>query len=230
MSDTKMIYIVEDEEDIAELVSVNLEKSSFRTKKFYDIFTFKNKLAVEKPDLIVLDLMLPDGDGLDVCRDLKENPEYRDIPVIILTAKSEEMDKVLGLELGADDYVTKPFSPRELVARVKNILKRFNKVFENEKEIIKISDEIKINTKKHEVVVDNEKIDLTATEFKILKILAKRKGWVFSREQILNRLWGNEKNVIDRTVDVHIRHLRKKLGDSKNIIKNVRGVGYKIDV
>ncbi len=225
-----LIYIVEDEKDIAELVAVNLEQASFKTKKFTDIFSFKNQLARQSPDLIILDLMLPDGDGMDVCRELKGKRKYKNIPIIMLTARAEEVDKVLGLELGADDYVTKPFSPRELVARVKNILKRINRSEHEEKEIINIGDNITIDLKKHSVLIENRKIELTATEFKILKLLGQRPGWVYSREKILRMLWGNEKNVLDRTVDVHIRHLREKLGKYSCIIKNVRGVGYKIEL
>jgi two-component system phosphate regulon response regulator PhoB/two-component system alkaline phosphatase synthesis response regulator PhoP len=185
-------------------------------------------LPKELPDLIILDLMLPDADGFDVCKQLRANSQYKDIPIIMLTAKSEEMDRVLGLEFGADDYVVKPFSPRELVARVKAILRRGTSTA-TEQSIIEIGDSLSIDTQKYEVKVQNTTVNLTSTEFKLLYLLAKRPGWVYSRNQILDYLWGNDKIVIDRTIDVHIRNLRDKLGIAGKMIKNVRGVGYKLE-
>ncbi|OPY76384.1 MAG: Phosphate regulon transcriptional regulatory protein PhoB [Syntrophorhabdus sp. PtaU1.Bin058] len=171
--------------------------------------------------------MLPDVDGFEVCKYLKGHDKYSLIPIIMLTAKSEETEKVLGLELGADDYVTKPFSPRELVARVKAVLRRQGMKIESKK--IEVRDILKIDLEKYEVEVKGEKIDLTPTEFRILNLLVTRAGRIYSRDQILDHLWGKEKFVIDRTVDVHIRHLREKLGNASQFIKNVRGIGYKFE-
>ncbi len=224
---SKFIAVVEDEPDIAELIRVHLRKSLFEVRTFLSGNKFYEFLLQKKPDLIVLDLLLPDIDGLEICKDLKNRQETKEIPIIMLTAKSEEMDKVLGLELGADDYMTKPFSPRELVARVKAVLRRSEQTQESVE--IKAGDDISIDKAKHEVRIKGKKIDLTTTEFKILELLASKKGWVFSREKILDYLWGKEKAVLDRTVDVHIRHLRKKLGKKGSLIKNIRGIGYKLE-
>jgi len=220
-----IVAIVEDEKDIADLISLHLKKSGFLTKEFYNGNDFLNFLNKNTPDCIILDLMLPDIDGIEICKYLKRETKFANIPVIILTAKSDEVDKILGLEIGADDYVTKPFSPKELVARVKAVLRRYN----TKSEIIKIGDILEVDLNKFEVYVKKERIDLTTTEFNILKILLSKKGWVFTREKILEELWKGEKAVIDRTVDVHIKNLREKLKEAGKFIKNVRGVGYKIE-
>ncbi|MBN1899410.1 MAG: response regulator [Spirochaetes bacterium] len=223
----KLIAIVEDEPDIIELVSLHLKNSGFRTKEFLNAEGFQKFLNRELPDLVILDLMLPDKDGIEVCKQLKTDKKYSSIPVIMLTARGSETDKIVGLELGADDYVTKPFSPRELVARVKAVLRRGKT--EEERSIIKINDLLRIDLSKYEVYVKDKKIKLTTTEFKILEILAKKRGWVFSRDQLLDFLWGDEKIVVDRTIDVHIKHLREKLGQAGKLIQNIRGVGYKME-
>jgi len=223
----KLIAIVDDEPDILELVSINLKKASYRVKGFPDSESFFSSLAIETPDLIILDLMLPDMDGFDVCKSLKGQDKYTSIPIIMLTARAEETEKVLGLELGADDYVTKPFSPRELVARVRAVLRR--NIPKEETKRIKIGDILVLDTEKYEVELEGERIELTTTEFKILQLLSTKKGWVFSRDRILQHLWGDDKMVLDRTVDVHIKHLREKLGKASVFIKNVRGVGYKLE-
>lgn len=223
----KLIAIVDDEEDIAELVSVNLKKSGFNTEVFHDASSFTNFIEQKHPDLIILDLMLPDADGFEICRYLKKNEEVSEIPIIMLTARDEESDKVFGLELGADDYVTKPFSPRELVARVKAVLRR--KEHKEETRKIEIGDILVIDLEKYEVTTRGGKVELTSTEFRILQLLASRKSWVFTRNQILNYLWSDEKFVLDRTVDVHIRNLREKLGEAGKLIRSVRGIGYKIE-
>ncbi|MCX5808752.1 MAG: response regulator transcription factor [Proteobacteria bacterium] len=223
----KLIAIIDDEPDILELVSINLKKASYRVKEFPDSESFFRSLATEIPDLIILDLMLPDMDGFEVCKFLKGQDKYTSIPIIMLTARAEETEKVLGLELGADDYVTKPFSPRELVARVKAVLRR--NIPKEETKRIKIGDILVLDTEKYEVEVEGKRIELTTTEFKILQILSTKKGWVFSRDKILQHLWGDDKMVIDRTVDVHIKHLREKLGKASIFIKNIRGVGYKLE-
>jgi DNA-binding response OmpR family regulator len=223
----ELIAIVDDEPDILELVDLHLQRAGFRTNGFLKAENFLNFIKIEHPDLIILDLMLPDADGLEICKDLKKKAEYASIPVIMLTAKGEETDKILGLELGADDYVTKPFSPKELVARVKAVLRRQQKKEEFPR--IEIGDSLTVLPQKHEVYVEGNKVELTSTEFKILQLLSSKKGWVFTRDQILDYLWGQEKAVVDRTVDVHIKHLREKLGNASHLIKNIRGVGYKLE-
>ncbi len=222
----ELIAVIDDEPDILELVSLHLTRSGFKVKEFLNAEGFFKFLSSKMPDLIILDLMLPDADGIEICKYLKSNQEYSSIPIIMLTARATETDKVLGLELGADDYVTKPFSPRELIARVKSVLRR--KIPDSGKKI-KIDDILLIDLNKFQVFVEDKKIDLTPTEFRILEILASKKGWVFTRKQILDHLWGQDKAVSDRTIDVHIKNLREKLGKAKRFIKNVRGVGYKIE-
>jgi DNA-binding response OmpR family regulator len=224
---SNLIAVIDDEPDILELVALHLKKSGFRVKEFLDSDSFLRFLRNDIPDLIVLDLMLPDTDGFEICKYLKKQPSYAPIPIIMLTARAEETEKVLGLELGADDYVTKPFSPRELVARVKAVLRRQGKLEEPKR--ITIGDVLKLDPDRYEVEVAGKRVELTSTEFRILQLLAEKKGWVFSRDKILQHLWGDDKMVLDRTVDVHIKHLRKKLGVAGGLIKNIRGVGYKLE-
>ena len=223
----QLITIVEDEPDISELVSINLEKNGFVTKCFDNGKGFFSYLEKRTPSLLILDLMLPDMDGIEICKKIRANPSSSALPIIMLTARSEETDKVLGLELGADDYVTKPFSPKELVARVKAVLRR--QLSEDSSKRITIGKDIILDPEKFEVVSAGKKINLTVTEFKILELLSSKKSWVFTRDKILDYLWGDDKAVIDRTVDVHIRHLREKLGEASSLIKNIRGVGYKLE-
>ncbi len=222
-----LIAVIDDEPDILELVSIHLKRSNFRVKEFAEAESFYRFLAKEFPDLVILDLMLPDVDGLQVCRYLRGNERLSSIPIIMLTAKTEEMDKIVGLELGADDYVTKPFSPLELVARVRAVLRRHT-AHDTEERLIIMGD-LLMDIDKHEVRIKGEIIELTPSEFKILHLLAMKRGRVQTRDQILNFLWGDEKYVIDRTVDVHIRHLREKLGAASYMIRNVRGTGYRMD-
>jgi len=224
---SQLIAIVEDEPDIIELVSLHLKRGGFAVEGFEDAEKFLKFLNNRVPDLTILDLMLPDADGLEICKYLKKKDDFSSIPIIMLTAKSDETDKVLGLELGADDYVTKPFSPRELVARVKAVLRR--KGQKEESKIVEIGNTVVIDAEKYEVRVEGTKVELTSTEFRILQLLSSRKGWVFTRDQILDHLWGDEKAVLDRTVDVHIKNLREKLGKAKEFIKNIRGIGYKVE-
>ncbi len=223
-----LVFVVDDEPDILELVSLHLEKASFKTKGFLSASELFGSIEKNQPDLIILDLMLPDMDGLEVCKSIKKNQKLASVPIIILTAKGEEADKIVGLELGADDYVTKPFSPKELVARVKAVLRRFAESRDSESQI-KIGHFLTIDPNRHQALVENKLVELTSTEFKILEKLSSKPGWVFSREKLLDYLWGDEKAVLDRTIDVHIRHLRKKLGRASHLIKNVRGVGYKLE-
>lgn len=225
----KLITIVEDEEDIVKLVSHHLKREGFKVKEFHNGRDFLSYIESVVPDLAVLDIMLPGIDGLEICRILKNKSTTASVPIIMLTAKASEADVVVGLELGADDYIVKPFSPRELVARVKTVLRRTG-TKESEDSIIKVGPLI-INTEKYEVSVDNEKVLLTTTEFKILEVLADGKGRVFTRDQLLKkkRLWGDDKLVYDRTIDVHIKNLREKLGPAGNMIKTVRSIGYKLE-
>jgi DNA-binding response OmpR family regulator len=181
------------------------------------------------PNLVILDLMLPDIDGLEICKGLRRKDEWASIPIIMLTARSEETDKIVGLELGADDYVSKPFSPRELVARVKAVLRRQGPSAKKSNKV-EIGNILIIDLEKFEVLMKGKRIELTVTEFRMLELLSSEKGRVFTRDNILDYLWGEDKAVIDRTVDVHIRHLREKLGKASFLIKNVRGVGYKLEL
>ncbi len=233
---SRLIAIIDDEPDIVELVSIHLKKAMFKVKGFSDaegLYRFlglsdgHRQESEQVPDLIILDLMLPDADGIEICKNLKKNDKYSSIPIIMLTAKGEETDKILGLEFGADDYVTKPFSPRELVARVKAVLRRREKIDESGK--LDIGGMLTIDIEKHEVAAEGQKIELTSTEFRILKLFVSNKNKVFSRYDILDYLWGDEKIVLDRTIDVHIKNLRDKLGKAGQLIKNIRGIGYKLD-
>jgi len=223
------ILVVDDEEDILDLVEYNLKQNGYKVSCISTGEEVLETVHSYKPDLILLDLMLPGVDGFDVCKDLKSQPETKDIPVIMLTAKSEDIDVVTGLELGADDYITKPFSPRVLVARVRAILRKKNKSSGIEKtsdKIIRVQD-ILIDTRKHTVQVNDQPIDLTFSEFRLLQLLAERPGWVFSRYQIVDALRGEDYPVTERSVDVQVVGLRKKLGSAGKYIQTVRGVGYR---
>lgn len=221
-----VIAALDDEADILELLRVNLQKAGYRFEGFQEAEDLYRYLAREKPSLILLDLMLPDTDGLEVCRQIRKSDELAQVPIIMLTARGDESDKVVGLELGADDYMTKPFSVKELVARIHAVLRRPGGGEATKR--ISVGTLV-IDLDKFEVTTEGAKVELTATEFKILQLLASRKGRVFTRDQILDFLWGNEKAVVDRTVDVHIRNLREKLGAAASLIKNIRGVGYKLE-
>ena len=225
------ILIVDDEEHIIELLRFNLLNAG------YEIFTANNgidavKIAkAEKPSLLLLDLMLPGIDGFDVCKEIKRDNEMKKTSIIMLTAKGEELDKILGLELGADDYITKPFSVRELLARVKAVLRRTNSFSETEEDFYD-SQNLKVEFERHEVFVNGEKVDLTLKEFELLQILIKNKGKILTRETLLDKIWGYEYIGETRTVDVHIRYLRKKIEeDDKNprFIETIRGVGYRFN-
>jgi two-component system phosphate regulon response regulator PhoB/two-component system alkaline phosphatase synthesis response regulator PhoP len=222
----QVIAALDDEPDLLELLKVNLRKAGYRFEGFQDAEDLYRYLAREKPQLILLDLMLPGTDGLEVCRHIRRTEGLAGIPIIMLTARGDEADKVVGLELGADDYMTKPFSVKELVARIHAVLRRPS----GGETIRRIAvGPLVIDLDKFEVTIGGVRADLTATEFRILQFLAARKGRVFSRDQILDFLWGQEKAVIDRTIDVHIRNLREKLGEAGALIKNIRGVGYKLE-
>lgn len=218
------ILIVDDEEDILELLRHNL------TKEGYEVIALQNGNLVvetakkEKPDLITLDLMLPEISGLEICKKLRQEPETKLIPIIMLTAKSEDFDEVIGLDTGANDYITKPFSPKVLIARIRNQLKTEKE--DNQNEILTVHN-IEIHSGKREVLVNKEAVKLTHSEFEILKLLVQKPGWVFSRYQIVDIIRGKNYAVTERSIDVQIVGLRKKLGDHGKYIETVRGVGYK---
>jgi two-component system phosphate regulon response regulator PhoB/two-component system alkaline phosphatase synthesis response regulator PhoP len=225
----KTIVVLDDEVDILELIEVNLRKNGFDSVVFEFVDPFWDYLDAQIPDLIVLDLMLNETDGFEICKYIRTHDKFKNIPIIMLTARGDEMDRIVGLEIGADDYVTKPFSPRELIARIKAVLKRSEKS-EPTPDVVKITEGLEIDTNRFIVRVDGKVIDLTATEFRILKIMSEKIGWVYSREQLLDALWGKGKVVVTRTIDVHIKNLRDKLLRHSEIIQHVRGVGYKIEI
>jgi two-component system phosphate regulon response regulator PhoB len=220
------ILVVDDEEDILELVRYNLAKEGYEVVCVESGDDALKCVSQQRPGLILLDLMLPGLDGLDVCQELRRNPDTSDVPIIMLTAKGEDADIITGLELGSDDYITKPFSPRVLLARVRAVLRRKKKTQVDPSAVVKIHDLV-INPSRHEVLVKGQPVLLTATEFRILLFLARRPGWVFSRDQIINAVRGEDYPVTDRSVDVQIVALRKKLGELGNFIETVRGVGYR---
>ena len=223
----KKILVVDDEEDILELIRYNLAREGYKILCASSGEEGLKAAKSEKPDLIVLDLMLPGIDGLDVTRRLKAEDSTRNIPIVMLTAKGEESDIVAGLGLGAEDYITKPFSPRVMVARVKTALRRQLKDTPGEKEVIQIH-EITVHPGRHEVLVNERPVQLTFTEFGILYSLIKKPGWVFTRNQIVDAVRGDDYYVTDRSVDVQIVGLRKKLGKAGKHIETVRGVGYRL--
>jgi len=223
----KQIVVVEDEPDILEVLCYNLKREGYKVAESLDGSQGLALIQQLLPDLVLLDLMLPGLDGLEICRSLKSDPRTQHIPIIMVTAKGEESDVVLGLGMGADDYIPKPFSPRELIARVKAVIRR-GEVVANmlESEVIEHG-ELKIDLNKHQVTFGAEIIKLTASEFRLLACLAGHPGQVFSREQLLNHTSGDNVVVIDRNIDVHIRSIRKKLGEDKPYIETIRGIGYR---
>jgi DNA-binding response OmpR family regulator len=221
----KDILVIEDEKDLIELVRYNLEKEGFRILSASDGEEGLRLVQRKHPALVLLDLMLPVVDGLEVCRRIKKDLQTAGIPVIILTVKDAESDIVSGLEVGADDYITKPFSPRVLVARVKAVLRRYEESAEAKK-VIKV-DNLTIDSVRHEVKLGGQDVQLTRMEFNLLKFLAERVGRVLTRNQIMDGILGEDAVIIDRAIDVHIASLRKKLGDYGSHIVTVRGVGYK---
>jgi len=219
------ILVIDDEKDLIELVRYNLEKDGFDVIAATDGQSGLEVVKKHRPDLVVLDLMMPGLDGLQVCQQLRADPRAGRIPVIMLTAKATEADRIVGLELGADDYITKPFSPREVLARVKAVLRRSTPAAD-QRQVIKAG-ELSIDLSGHEVSFRGQRVALTATEFRILEFLAARPGRVFSRDEIIDAALGNETAVFDRTVDVHITAIRRKLGSGSECIETVRGFGYK---
>jgi two-component system phosphate regulon response regulator PhoB len=219
------ILVVDDEEDLLELVNYNLSREGFRVECVASGEAALQAARKNLPDLIVLDLLLPSVDGLEICRRLKSDDKTRHIPIIMLTAKSAESDMVSGLELGADDYMTKPFSPRVLLARIKAILRR--KTAQAPDDATVQIRELTIHPGRHEVTINGRPIDLTFTEFRLLHFLARKPGWAFTRSQIVDAFKGEDYPVTERSVDVHVAGLRKKLGDLGKYIETVRGVGYR---
>ncbi|MDF2499526.1 MAG: phoP [Anaerosporomusa subterranea] len=223
------ILIVDDELSIRELIKFNLEKAGFSVLECGDGAEALQLVKTQKPELLVLDLMLPGLDGIEVCRNLKSHRDTSGIPIIMLTAKSDEIDKVIGLEMGADDYLTKPFSPRELIARVKAVLRRSQMTSAQEGELA--IGKLRMNFSRYEVFLGNEKLELTPKEYELLKLFVTNTGRVFSREKLLEKVWGYEYFGDTRTVDVHVRHIRAKLEQDLEIadaIETVRGVGYRM--
>jgi len=223
---SKRILIVEDEKDVVDLLNLNLRKAGgFAVSTAGDGATGLAKARAEKPDFIILDLMLPKMPGLEVCKLLKTDSATRHIPILMLTARAEEIDRIVGLEFGADDYVTKPFSPREVVLRIKAILRR-GTAEETDNRLS--AGPITIDPSRHEVLVNGKRVELTSLEFKLLRTLMQRRGRVQERDRLLNEVWGYESVIDTRTVDTHVRRLREKLGPLANYIETVRGVGYRI--
>jgi two-component system phosphate regulon response regulator PhoB len=227
---SERILVVEDEPDILDLVCYNLRQAGLEVERAGDGETALKAVAERPPDLIVLDLMLPGIDGLEVCRRLKQSEEHRGIPVLMLTARAAEVDRIVGLELGADDYLTKPFSPRELVLRVRAILRRAagtgEEGAEEATERLEIG-QLAIDPSGHQVLVAGQAVDLTATEFRLLLTLVQRRGRVQTREELLTVVWGYTYEGYSRTVDTHVRRLREKLGPAGELVETVRGVGYR---
>jgi two-component system phosphate regulon response regulator PhoB len=220
------ILIVEDEEDIAGLIAHHMEAAGFSVAVAHDGAVALKELEKRLPDLILLDLMLPDMDGTELCKNLKRKESTRSIPIIMVTAKAEEVDRIVGLELGADDYVVKPFSTRELTLRVKGVLKRLK----SSKEDLRVLKHgvLMLDVDAHKVTISGKHVELTLTEFKLLEELLENKGRVRSRETLLNNVWGYNFEGYERTVDTHIQRLRRKLGPPGKIIETVRGIGYMI--
>jgi two-component system alkaline phosphatase synthesis response regulator PhoP len=223
------ILVVDDEEHIVELLKFNLQTQGYNIETSYDGLDAFIKVRELKPDLILLDRMLPNMDGLEVLKKIREDDSTKNIPVKMLTAKTMEKDKIEGLEVGADDYISKPFSVKEVLARVKAVLRRYNFNKPEKKTFIELGD-IKIDLQNYEVFKDSKKIDLTLKEFELLKLLVQNKGKVLSRNFLLDKIWGYEYFGETRTVDVHIRHLRKKIEDDQKYIETIRGVGYRINL
>src|ERR1700738_5515533 len=222
----KSVLIVEDERDVVDLLLLNLRKArGFTVSVATDGAAGLHKARTEKPAFIILDLMLPKMSGLEVCKILKSDPATRDIPIMMLTAKAHEVDRIAGLEFGADDYVTKPFSPREVVLRIKAILRR-GSAEETDDRVS--AGPITIDPARHEVLVNGKRVELTSLEFKLLRTLMQRRGRVQERDRLLNEVWGYESVIDTRTVDTHVRRLREKLGKAGDIVETVRGFGYRL--
>ncbi len=225
----KKILVVEDDRDISELITYNLEREGYEIACLYDGGQAVEFINKRKPDLVILDLMLPEVDGIEICRSVKSDPNTKHVPIIMLTAKSEEADVVIGLQMGADDYIPKPFSPKVLVARIKAITRRTAELqmSSSAAENLRSFGDFKIDLLKHKISYKTQEVKLTSIEFDIIEFLSRSPGRVWTREQILDNVWKEGKFIIDRAVDVHVRGLRKKLGAADHYIETVRGVGYR---
>lgn len=224
----RKIAIIEDDRDINELIAYNLEREGYGVIRSLDGAQGLFLIQKERPDLVLLDLMLPGMDGLEICRALKQSDATKDIPIIMITAKSEESDVVVGLQMGADDYITKPFSPKVLLARVKTVFRRSKEAASSgPSQSARNFGALVMDLPKYKVTVDGKSVGLTTIEFAILEFLSRSPGRVYTRDQILDNVWKEGKFIIDRAVDVHVRGLRKKLGDAADYVETVRGVGYR---
>src|SRR6266513_5351936 len=221
----KRILIIEDERDVLDLLTFNLRKAGYTLATATDGAAGLQKARSEKPAFVILDLMLPRMPGLEICKILKSDPATRQIPILMLTAKAEEIDRIVGLEFGADDYVTKPFSPREVVLRIRAIMRRGETKQDDER---LTAGPITVDPARYEVSVSGKRITLTSLEFKLLRTLIQRRGRVQARDRLLNDVWGYESVIDTRTVDTHVRRLRKKLGKAADVIESVRGFGYRL--
>ncbi len=223
----KRILVVEDEQDIAEMIAYNLEREGFQVESAHSGEEGLSKAKADHPDLVVLDIMLPEMNGLDVCRALRSDRATQGIPIVMLTARDEEIDVVTGLEVGADDYITKPFSPKVLIARIRAVLRRRRESEESRSEFLQVG-KLTMDRGKHRVMVTGKAVELTHTEFELLCVLAQRPGWVFSRSQLIDSLRDGQLVITDRAIDVQVANLRKKLGACGHYIQTVRGVGYRM--
>ena len=221
----RCILVVDDEPDLLELVRFNLDRAGFRVETAASGEEALDRLRRSTPDLMVLDLMLPDLSGEEICRRVRADPGQASLPVIMLTAKSEEVDRVVGFELGADDYVTKPFSPRELVLRVKALLRRSSEATAHSAPLER--GPLRLDPERHRCAVKGEEVELTAKEFQLLEVLMRRPGRVMTREKLLDEVWGSDIAVTSRTIDTHLKRLREKLGAAAELIETVRGLGYR---
>jgi two-component system phosphate regulon response regulator PhoB len=221
------ILVVEDEKDIVDLIAYNLEREGIRVDTALSGEEGLRKARTEPPDLIVLDIMLPEMNGIDVCRALRTDHKTDKIPIIMLTARNEDIDVVTGLEVGADDYITKPFSPRVLIARIRSVIRRCQETAESDSESVSVG-ELSVDQGKRQVIVAGQRVELTHTEFELLFVLMSRPGWVFSRTQLIDSLRDGQLVITDRAIDVQVANLRKKLGACGHYVQTVRGVGYRM--
>lgn len=221
-----LIYIVEDDKNIREIESFALKNSGYQIEDFSNAKDFYRALQEKMPDGVLLDIMLPEEDGLEVLKKLRRNPETKRLPIIMITAKSTELDRVKGLDLGADDYIVKPFGVMELISRVKALLRR--SMGEEQEKVLKV-DEIRMDHEKHQVFIGEKTCDLTYKEYELLRLLMQNRGIVLSRDTLMDRIWGMNCDVESRTLDVHMKTLRSKLGESAHHIKTIRNVGYRME-
>jgi len=222
---SERILVVDDEPDLLELLRLNLSQAGFQVDTAASGSAAMKSLQAARPDLMVLDLMLPDLSGADLCRKLRSDPTFAELPIIMLTARADEVDRVVGFELGADDYVTKPFSPRELVLRVRAVLRRRN-TSANESGLL-VHGALQLDAGRHRCFIGDTEVDLTAKEFELLSQLMRQPGRVMTRDGLLDRVWGADITVTTRTIDTHVKRLREKLGETGDLIETVRGIGYR---